>query len=130
MLDLTINGDAVSVLQLRGVNSGSTPGGSATADLRTVYAYSPDGTGGSANYEGSVWPYVTTDRDISELVIDWAQIPEDPFPEFTKNDENHILINGRPAYQYSGDTSSSDATGNANGNVWWLFDNTGETLQL
>ncbi len=35
----------LSVLQLRGVNSGSTPGGTATADLRTIYAYSPDGTG-------------------------------------------------------------------------------------
>ena len=50
---------------MSGVNASATPGGNAIADLRTVYAYAPDGVSdGLGTYQGSAWPYVTTDRNI------------------------------------------------------------------
>ena len=103
---------------MSGVSASATPGGNAVANLRTVYAYTPDGTDGTGTYQGSSWPYVTTDRDISELVVDFVGVED--VATFTKNSENQILINNQPAYQYTGDASDTDASGNGVGGVWYL----------
>ena len=113
---------------MSGINASATPGGNAIADLRTVYAYTPDGTNGEGTYQGSSWPYATTDRDISELVVDFVATG-DEVATFTKNSDNQILINDQPAYQYTGDNSDSAATGNAVGGVWYLFSPDGSTLE-
>ena len=110
---------------MSGVNASATPGGNAVADLRTVYAYAPDGVNdGLGTYQGSAWPYATTDRDISELIVSESNLTA----TFTKNSENQILINNQPAYQYTGDSSDTDANGNGIGSVWYLFDSSGQTL--
>ena len=110
LLSVTIDGTAYDVIQMSGINASATPGGNAIADLRTVYAYTPDGTNGEGTYQGSSWPYATTDRDISELVVDFVATG-DEVATFTKNSDNQILINDQPAYQYTGDNSDSAATG-------------------
>ncbi|GIS26994.1 MAG: hypothetical protein CM15mP127_13670 [Gammaproteobacteria bacterium] len=87
LLSVTVDGNAYDVIQMSGVNASATPGGNAVADLRTVYAYAPDGVNdGLGTYQGSAWPYATTDRDISELIVSESNLTA----TFTKNSENQI----------------------------------------
>ena len=66
---------------------------------------------------------VTTTKDIATIELSSNLSSE----IFGKNNDNHILINGKPAYQYTGDSTSTDVNGNASGEVWYVYKSDGST---
>jgi predicted lipoprotein with Yx(FWY)xxD motif len=96
---------------VEGASAGGTPGGTATSSKRTVYWFQPDN--GTPTYTGGVWPYVK--------VPPGASINSD-VPGVSQGSGGTLLINGKPAYQFTPDTSAGDAKGNGNGGVWFWFE--------
>jgi len=94
-------------LQVTGATAGSTSGGTATSDKRTVYYFASDTTS-SPTYAGGAWPYVIVQGQLSAGAEVTATL--------TKNSSGVLLVNGRPAYQYIGNSSSS--TANAVSGTW------------
>ena len=105
----------ISVLQIEGANSGFTAGGSTTSSKRTVYLYTPDGNATSPTYSGSSWPYVTSSigTTISQPTTVTASV--------TIDSSGQVLVNNKPAYQYTGDSSSSTKSGDGINEVWFAF---------
>ena len=89
-------------LQVTGSTAGSTSGGTATSEKRTVYYFAPDTTS-SPTYTGGDWPYVLVQGQLSSGAGVTATL--------TKNSSGMLLVNGRPAYQYVGDSGSTTASG-------------------
>ena len=89
-------------LQVTGATAGSTSGGTATSDKRTIYYYAPDTTS-SPIYTGGAWPYVIVQGQLSSGAGVTATL--------TKNSSGMLLVNGLPAYQYVGDSGSTTANG-------------------
>ena len=89
-------------LQVTGATAGSTSGGTATSDKRTIYYYAPDTTS-SPTYTGGAWPYVIVQGQLSAGAGVTATL--------TKNSSGMLLVNGLPAYQYVGDSGSTTASG-------------------
>jgi len=89
-------------LQVTGATAGSTSGGTATSDKRTIYYYAPDTTS-SPTFSGPAWPYVMVQGQLSAGAGVTATL--------TKNSSGMLLVNGLPAYQYVGDSGSTTATG-------------------
>jgi len=89
-------------LQVTGATAGSTSGGTATSEKRTVYYFAPD-TNSSPTYTGSAWPYVIVQGQLSSGAGVTATL--------TKNSSGMLLVNGLPAYQYVGDSGSTTANG-------------------
>ena len=89
-------------LQVTGATAGSTSGGTATSDKRTIYYYAPDTTS-SPTYTGGAWPYVIVQGQLSAGAGVTATL--------TKNSSGILLVNGLPAYQYVGDSGSTTASG-------------------
>jgi hypothetical protein len=94
-------------LQVTGATAGATSGGTATSEKRTVYYFAPDTTS-SPTYAGGAWPYVIVQGQLSAGAEVTATL--------TKNSSGVLLVNGRPAYQYIGNSSSS--TANAVSGTW------------
>ena len=94
-------------LQVTGATAGATSGGTATSEKRTIYYYAPDSSATPA-YSGSAWPYVVVQGQLSAGAEVTATL--------TKNSAGVLLVNGRPAYQYIGNSSSSAA--NAVSGTW------------
>jgi endonuclease/exonuclease/phosphatase family metal-dependent hydrolase len=94
-------------LQVTGATAGATSGGTATSEKRTVYYFASDTTS-SPTYTGSAWPYVLVQGQLSAGAEVTATL--------TKNSSGVLLVNGRPAYQYIGNSSSS--TANAVSGTW------------
>jgi len=107
------------VIQITGAVEGSNGGGSAISETRTIYAFAPDGGNGLPTYEGEAWPYVILDGDI--IVQDGISA------ELTTNEDGVLLVNGWPAYQFSGDQGSSDTNGTFG--PWSYFLESGELSQ-
>ncbi|NEN25323.1 T9SS type A sorting domain-containing protein [Cryomorpha ignava] len=91
------------VIQITGALAGDNNGGTATADTRTIYGFMPDNGNGIPVYNGTTWPYVIIEGGLN---IDPAVSAT-----LTTNADGMLLINGWPAYQYSGDASASDING-------------------
>jgi len=89
-------------LQVTGATAGSTSGGTATSEKRTVYYFAPDTTS-SPTYTGGAWPYVIVQGQLSAGAGVTATL--------TKNSSGMLLVNGLPAYQYVGDSGSTTANG-------------------
>jgi len=89
-------------LQVTGATAGTTGGGTATSDKRSIYYYAPDTTS-SPTFSGGFWPYVIVQGQLSAGAGVTATL--------TKNSSGVLLVNGRPAYQYGGDNSSTTANG-------------------
>ena len=94
-------------LQVTGATAGATSGGTATSEKRTVYYFASDTTS-SPTYTGGAWPYVIVQGQLSAGAEVTATL--------TKNSLGVLLVNGRPAYQYIGNSSSS--TANAVSGTW------------
>jgi hypothetical protein len=94
-------------LQVTGATAGATSGGTATIEKRTIYYFAPDTTS-SPTYIGGAWPYVIVQGQLSAGAEVTATL--------TKNSSGVLLVNGRPAYQYIGNSSSS--TANAVSGTW------------
>ncbi len=94
-------------LQVTGATAVATSGGTATSEKRTVYYFAPDSTS-IPSYTGSAWPYVIVQGQLSAGAEVTATL--------TKNSSGVLLVNGRPAYQYIGNSSSS--TANAVSGTW------------
>ncbi|NDH86605.1 hypothetical protein EBY67_06095, partial [bacterium] len=94
-------------LQVTGATAGATSGGTATSEKRTVYYFASDTTS-SPTYTGGAWPYVIVQGQLSAGAEVTATL--------TKNSSGVLLVNGRPAYQYNGNSSSS--TANAVSGTW------------
>jgi predicted lipoprotein with Yx(FWY)xxD motif len=86
----------------------------------TIYTYAPDGINeGKATCTGdcaSRWPPVvlrgTPDAGTTGLKV--SLIARD-------DGSKQLVVNGRPAYNYSGDRSPGDVNGQALGNVWYAL---------
>ena len=89
-------------LQVTGATAGSTSGGTASSDKRTIYYFAFDTTS-SPTYTGGDWPYVLVQGQLSSGAGVTATL--------TKNSSGMLLVNGRPAYQYVGDSGSTTASG-------------------
>ena len=89
-------------LQVTGATAGTTGGGSATSEKRTVYYFAPDTTS-SPTFSGTAWPYVIVQGQLSAGAGVTATL--------TKNSSGMLLVNGLPAYQFGGDSSSTTANG-------------------
>ena len=107
------NGSTREILQVRGANPIQTDGGLASEERRTIYGYDVI----AQSYTGSAWPFVE-DKPNSQATIDVA-------PGITASftlDGNKLKINDSfIAYQYTGDSSSSDASGDGVQNIWYAF---------
>lgn len=92
-----------SVIQISWAQAGLNDGGTATSETRTIYAFGPDNSNPTPSYEGSSWPYVIISGSLNT----------DPniTAELTTNEDNVLLVNGWPAYQFTGDSGESDANG-------------------
>lgn len=99
--------------------AGSTNGGTAVTKQRALYSYVND-SGFSPTFTGTTYPYVlvtgtvTADSDIT------ATISQNTLTDGTEI----LLINGRPAYQHTGDTIDTIA---GMGGTWVAFNETGAT---
>ncbi len=91
------------VIQITGALAGGNAGGNATSETRTVYGFMPDNGNGTPNYTGSVWPYVIIEGGL--------EIDASITATLTINADGVLLINGWPAYQFSGDASATDVSG-------------------
>ena len=111
-------------LQVSGAYNGTTPGGTATNQKRTIYRYIPDSQGGSPTYTGSAWAYVYYQTSSIKDDLVTATIGS-----VLVNNLNVLTVNGYPAYQFSGDTSKE--TANGVGGSWEAFeiDGTSQTNQ-
>jgi len=101
------DGGGATFLQVTGATAGATSGGTATSEKRTVYYFASDTTS-SPTYTGGAWPYVIVQGQLSAGAEVTATL--------TKNSSGVLLVNGRPAYQYIGNSSSS--TANAVSGTW------------
>ncbi len=102
--------EGATIMQVTGALSGSTDGGIATSDTRTLYYFAPDFGDDQINFHdfaGSTWPYVylTGSLKIDDSVTANITTEFDNFGEF-------ILINGNPVYQFISDNTPHDANGN------------------
>lgn len=102
-------------LQVSGAYNGTTPGGSATNQKRTIYRYTPDTQGGAPTYTGSAWAYVYYQTSPIEDDLVTATIGS-----VLVNGQSVLTVNGYPAYQFSGDTSKE--TANGVGGSWEAFE--------
>lgn len=102
-------------LQVSGAYNGTTPGGSATNQKRTIYRYTPDTQGGAPTYTGSAWAYVYYQTSPIEDDLVTATIGS-----VLVNGQSVLTVNGYPAYQFSGDTSKE--TANGVGGHWEAFE--------
>ena len=102
-------------LQVSGAFNGTTSGGSATNQKRTLYRYVPDSYGGSPTYTGTGWGYVyyQTSPITDDLVT--ATVGS-----ITVSGYSMMTINGYPAYQFAGDYSKE--TANGVGGQWEAFE--------
>lgn len=107
------------ILQVTGAFAGSTAGGTATDETRTIYAYQPDNAGGVPNYVGANWPYVLAPNGVSVDAGISATV--------TVGANDVLLINGWPAYQFVNDLDADDANGNFG--PWFYYENDGALTQ-
>ena len=92
--NVCFSGECHDIIQVSGANAQNTPGGNAVADVKTIYAYTPDGSENGTEYEGSSWPYVTTDVDVTTI-----EVPANITASITKNSESQVLtINQIPIF--------------------------------
>ena len=115
-INACFDGECFDILQIQGAEQEETNGGSASNQIRTIYGNINDQEDKS-DYEGSNWPYVITRKDITTI-----ELPSNISLEiFDKNSEDQILINGKPAYQYKGDSLETDIFGNGIDDLWYVF---------
>lgn len=107
-------------LQVSSANGGPTDGGDATSIQRTLYSYVND-SGFQPTYTGVDWPYVYVTGTLTVDPSVTATVTQNTLP----NGYEVLLVNGRPAYQYTAETDFSTADGI--GGQWLAFDNSGGT---
>ncbi len=88
---------------------------------RTLYRYTPDGTGKSTCTGGcaSVWPPVTVPSGTAVTgpsAIGTGVLGTIPGPGGTRQ----VTFKGMPLYTYTGDTAAGQANGQGAGGVWFV----------
>jgi predicted lipoprotein with Yx(FWY)xxD motif len=115
-LGLTTLPTGNTILQATDAIAGTTGGGIASSDTRTLYFWAPDfgePNPNAHNYMGPAWPYVYSDGAVTSDPAITAVVS-------TENDGigDYITINGLPLYQFINDTSAIAANGNFGGWFW------------
>ena len=123
-LNVCWNGDCKDVLQVEGFKSGASDGGITSSGKYTIYGYSPEGEGpeGPHQYTGTNWPYGQLPDRPRNWDCDWAgcnDLLSGRMYYRTYDDQDYLMIASRAddsdtlryVYQYSGDSTSSDANG-------------------
>lgn len=98
-----VNGN--EYLQVSGASATSTAGGTASDKLRTIYKFNLDSSS-TPSYTGSNWAYIypknaVTFDDGINATIGYQLV----------GGYNILTLDGRPVYQYSGDSSHDTANG-------------------
>eukprot|EP00931_Biecheleriopsis_adriatica_P053216 TRINITY_DN3111_c0_g1_i1.p1 TRINITY_DN3111_c0_g1~~TRINITY_DN3111_c0_g1_i1.p1 ORF type:complete len:1315 (-),score=165.95 TRINITY_DN3111_c0_g1_i1:391-4314(-) len=115
------SGDKVRALQVEGAVDGPTGGGPATSAKRTIYYFTSDGSSDMPTFRGSNWPYVKVPTDASiEVVVDFPVTVAEGL-------DGILLVDGKPAYQFAGDSSAGSAAGQGRGSVWYVFETSAES---
>ena len=124
-----MNGECRDLLQISGFEARSTGGGTATSELRTVYAYRSEEpyAGVPPGYSGTAWPYGQTDPVDGSYTITCNYNCADLSFSISSSDvsENHLRVNGQYLYQYTGDQNVNDVNGLFLDN-WAALDLSGE----
>ncbi len=109
------------VLQWQGARNGATPGGFATNERRTLYAFAVDQPDTIQPYTashfysgGDFWPHVYID-DLNDL-----QLEEGITADFTISADGSLLVNGQPCYQFK-DDDADGVLGAGVANIWKVF---------
>ena len=102
---------SLNILQAEGAVAGSTPGGVASADTRTLYFWTPDlnsnDPGDPPGYTGGNWPYVFVDDSISV----GAGLDATLFDTVTITEGDVLTVAGYPVYQFINDSAAGDFSG-------------------
>lgn len=109
------------VLQWQGARNGTTPGGVATTERRTLYAFAVDQPDTIQPYTathfysgGDFWPHVYIDN-LNDL-----QLEQGVTADFTMSSDTSLLVNGQPCYQFKDDDADS-VLGAGAANIWKVF---------
>jgi len=103
-------------LQVEGAQQQETAGGQSTSARRTIYYFQPDGDeDGVPTYEGSSWPVVFVPPGAQ------VSVAEDVHASVTQGAGGVLLVDGRPVYQYTGDTNAEAANGNQLVTIRWMM---------
>lgn len=114
-----------TILQATGAVPGTTAGGTASAETRTLYYYGPDFGDPAPNafdYTGTAWPYVYVNGSFTLNSGITASVG-------TANDGlgDYLTINGNPIYQFINDTTTIAANGNFG--PWYFIETDGTATQ-
>ena len=93
-------------LQIMAASTSNTPGGTGSNERRTLYFYDLDTNGGQPQFTGSDHPYVFPTTTVTKDPGITATIGSVLVSGFQM-----LTINGKPVYQYNGDTSADMASG-------------------
>ena len=99
-IDLIVNYSTTieTTIRIRGYDVGETEGGDATDQSCPIYTFDRD-TAEEPHYKGTDFPYIKVTREIT-----WNQVGNTDFlvdtSAFSKSNEDHLLINGKPLYRY------------------------------
>ena len=99
-IDLIVNYSTTieTTIRIRGYDVGETEGGDATDQSCPIYTFDRDTTD-EPSYEGTDFPYIKVTGEIT-----WNQVGNTDFlvdtSAFSKSNEDHLLINGKPLYRY------------------------------
>ena len=107
-------------LQVSSSLGGTNGGGEPSVKQRALYSYVND-SGFTPTYTGTSYPYVYV---IGTLTVD-PSVTATITQNTLSNGYEVLLVNGRPAYQYTGDDFET-LTGLVGGS-WLAFDNSGAT---
>ena len=106
-------------LQVSQAAEASTGGGGATSKLRSVYFYTGD-TSSIPTYSGSAWPYVYVQGTLSSDDAVSATLSTTGY-----DSKRLLLVNGKPAYQFTTDVNPTTAEGIGVGSIWSGFKSDG-----
>ena len=117
---------------------GTYGGGTVSSSQYTLYGYVPDGENPQDNhlYQGGIWPYAKLPNSPRYWTCNWSGCEDTLNGRIyyrTIDEEDYLLIASRAddgnttkyAYQYTGDTTSSDSEG-LGIEDWYLFTINGE----
>ena len=108
---------------MEGLSETKNGGGTPSSQKRTIYGNTADENFNTHQVQDDFeWPYVILSLDN----IDDLEVPESlDRTIFSLGQNNILLINNRPAYQFQREISDTSFTGLTQGPNWGLFDETG-----
>ena len=123
LLEANLEGEITKIIQMEGLSETKNGGGTPSSQKRTIYGNTADENFNTHQVQDDFeWPYVILSLDN----IDDLEIPESlDRTIFSLGQNNILLINNRPAYQFQREISDTSFTGLTQGPKWGLFDETG-----